>query len=126
MGRGLFPCVTAALSADVPSVDARPYRPTFKKSLEGKGSVTKNKIKAKTANRSITNKKAYEFNHESPFLQDRVEGAKSEDDDIILSFLLLQERTATSDLEMAASSNIPVDTSSRALSTFSRVLGLNK
>ena len=71
-------------------------------------------------NKSITNKKAYEFSHESPFLQDRVERAKSEDDDIILSYLLLQERTAASDLEMTASSNIPVDTSSRALSTFSR------
>jgi len=36
MGRGLFLCITAALSADVPSVDAQPYRPTFKKSFEWK------------------------------------------------------------------------------------------
>ena len=86
----------------------------------------KNKIKATTANRSIINKKAYEFNHEHSFLQSHIESTKSADDDVILSFLLLQERTATSDLEMTASSNFPVDTSSRTLSTFSRGLGLSK
>ena len=97
-----------------------------RKASRGKVLLQKNRIKAKTANRNITNKKAYEFNHESSFLQDCVERAKLEDDDIILSFLLLQEHTATSDLEMTASSNIPVDTLSRALSTFSRGLGLSK
>ena len=97
-----------------------------RKASRGKVLLQKNRIKAKIANRNITNKKAYKFNHDSPFLQDHVERAKSEDNDIILSFLLLQERTATSDLEMTASSNIPVDASSRALSTFSRGLGLSR
>ena len=124
MGRGLFPCVTAALSADVPSVDARPYRPTFEKSLKGERFCYE--IKATIANRSIINKKAYKFNHEPSFLQSRIESTKSANNDIILSFLLLQECTATSDLEMMASSDFPVDNSSRALSTFSRGLRLSK
>ena len=103
--------------------------PTVQPSREasrGKGSVTKNKIKATIVNRSIINKKADEFNHEPSFLQSRIESAKSADDDVILSFLLLQERTDTSDLEMTASNDCPVDTSSRALSTFSRGLRLSK
>ena len=44
----------------------------------------------------------------------------------MLSFYLLQERTATSALEVMVSGDFPVDTSSRTLSTFSKGLGLNK
>ncbi|KIK03452.1 hypothetical protein K443DRAFT_95120, partial [Laccaria amethystina LaAM-08-1] len=47
MGRGLFPYVTAALSVDVPSVDARPYHPTFKKSFKRKRICSRKDIKDK-------------------------------------------------------------------------------
>ncbi|KIJ89922.1 hypothetical protein K443DRAFT_116757, partial [Laccaria amethystina LaAM-08-1] len=33
-GRGLLTCVTAALSADIPCIDALPYRPAVQSSSE--------------------------------------------------------------------------------------------
>ena len=52
VGRGLFACATAALSADIPSVDALPYRLAFRTSVGStdfvKSTSTKRIINTKT------------------------------------------------------------------------------
>ena len=39
VGRGLFACATAALSADIPSIDAQPYLLAFGKNFGSTDSV---------------------------------------------------------------------------------------
>ncbi|KIJ94196.1 hypothetical protein K443DRAFT_110817 [Laccaria amethystina LaAM-08-1] len=52
VGRSLFACATAALSADIPSVDALPYRLVFRASVGStdfvKSTSTKRIINTKT------------------------------------------------------------------------------
>jgi len=47
VGRGLFACATAALSVDVPSVDAQPYHLAFGKNFGSTDSVIGTNTKKK-------------------------------------------------------------------------------
>ena len=58
VGRGLFACATAALSADIPSVDALPYRLAFGTSV-GSTDFIKNTNTKRTINTKAKKMKAY-------------------------------------------------------------------